>query len=259
MFNTEINNLPQNEITQRKNKLKELINNSFLKFVLLVSKQLGEVFINEYQTPPEKIITIANVANDCFIEKKINNNNSKNKIIIFAAATWQDSKDPQLFFNMLKRIQKNEKETYLKLVINWAGEGKYLDEVKLFVRSELPDLKINFLGRINKTTIAEQMSQSHFFVHPTIAENLPCIIIESLCVGLPVLTANVNGCKELIDASNGILYQAKDINHLYLKFLQMVENLSAFDNKKIAFYARKKYSASAIGEQIIEVYNKILS
>lgn len=257
-IHTEINYLPENEIEIRKNKLREMLNNSLLKAVLPVSKQLGEIFNREYQTPLKKIVTIANVANDCFFETTREKFNSKDKILVFAAATWQDSKDPLLFFNMLKLLQANNKETYASLQINWAGSGKYMEDVKLFVQKELSDLNINFLGRIDKPIIAKHMSQSHFLVHPTKAENLPCIIIESLCMGLPVLTADVNGCEELINDSNGILYKAGSINDLYLKFLKMISTFDNFSFEKIANEAKERYSAGAIGQKILDVYKTII-
>ena len=189
-LHTEIYQLPQEKVIAQKNKFRILLNSPFLRSVMPVSRQLGEVLINDYQTPSEKISIVANIANDCFLGKIINLPVTTDEIVIFAAASWQDSKDPLLFFEMLKHLRKEKNELYFKLCIHWGGAGKYMSSVKSFVDKELTDLKISFLGRIDKTIIAEYMSQSHFLIHPTIAENLPCIIIESLSSGLPVLTGS---------------------------------------------------------------------
>lgn len=256
-LHTEIYHLQPEEIEQTKNKFRGLLNTPYLKYMLPVSKQLGDVFVNDYLVPSAKIEVVANVANDCFINTSISPAITQNTIIIFATAIWQHSKDPLLFFNMLIRLRNDKPELYTKLKINWGGGGVYMDTVKPFVKAELSDLKIEFLGRIDKPTIANHLQRSHFLVHPTIAENLPCIIIESLCSGVPVLTANVNGCSELISSSNGILYKAGDIESFYSNFLKMIDNLSTFNKQEIASDARKNYSSETIGKKMVAIYETL--
>ena len=134
-----------------------------------------------------------------------------------------------------------------------------MNEIKVFVNQYLSDLDIIFLGLLSKGAIAEQMSVSSFLVHPTDAENLPCIIIESLCSGLPVLSSNVNGNLELINKENGFMYEVKNLEDFYLKFIQMTNDYPYLNKGKIAKKAREKYSSLAVGKQIKNIYNKVLS
>lgn len=258
-YHTEIYQLPADEIQAKKSEIVHLLNQPDLKYILPVSQELGRVMHTEYKVPHKKIQIIPNVANDVFLNVPIKKQNVKKEIFIFAAAFWAHSKNPLLFFEVLELLKKRQSALYHQLRINWGGDGDKMAAVRSFIKKELPDLHIQFLGVLTKKTIAEYMLTADFLVHPTDAENLPCIIIESLCAGLPVLSANVNGVAELIDDSNGKMYTAKNAEDFYLRFLEMINGFQQFDNEKIAQQARKKYSATAIGEQIMDVYKKMLT
>jgi glycosyltransferase involved in cell wall biosynthesis len=258
-YHTEIYQLPAAEVEAKKAGITQRLNQPGLKYILPVSFELGRVMNMEYSVSDKKIRIIPNVANDLFLSAPLKKTSSQNEIFIFAAAYWAHSKNPLLFFELLSLLKKRNYEMYSRLRINWGGDGDKMPEVKEIVKNKLPDLQINFMGVLTKKIIAEQMIAADFLVHPTDAENLPCIIIESLCAGLPVLSANVNGVKELIDGSNGKMYAAKDVEDFYLRFMEMITHIQQFDREKIARDARKKYSATAIGQQIMDIYERVLS
>ena len=129
-----------------------------------------------------------------------------------------------------------------------------MEDVKAFIENELADLQITFLGLLDKQQIEAEMQQADFLVHPSDAENLPCIIIESICTGLPVLSVNINGVGELINPENGLLYKVKEQEDFYNRFMEMVSHIKHFKRVDIAAAARKKYSAAAVGKQIYELY-----
>ncbi len=257
-YHTEIFQLPKDEIEIKKLELIKLLNMPKVKFLLPVSVQLGNVLIENYLVPSNKIKNIPNVANDVFLSNYIVNNSKTSSIVIFAAAIWNPPKNPILFFELLVLLKQKKFDLYKLLKINWAGEGIQIREVKQFVNEKLKDLNITFFGFLTKTEIAYQMSCADFLVHPTDAENLPCIIIEGLCSGLPILSSKVNGNLELIDDSNGLLYEAKNLIDFYEKFMEMISNINKFDKAKIAVNSRGKYNSLAIGKQIVDVYSKTI-
>lgn len=258
-YHTEIYDLPAWQIEQKKKEITGLLNKPELKYILPVSQQLGNLIANEYHVPVKKVKVIPNIANDVFITSPVSKKMNSQEIVIFAAANWTPPKNPVLFLHLLKRLKESDKMKYNRLKINWAGTGSQLDEIKSISKNELPDLNIHFLGLLTKKEIAEQMSQADFLVHPSDAENLPCIIIESLCTGLPVISAKINGIVELLDESNGKMYTAKNLDDFYQTFMLMLDHLMQFNREKIAATAREKYSSGVIGKEIITIYEKILS
>lgn len=259
-YHTEIYDLPEAQIEQKKVELSYLLNSTYLKYILPVSVQLGKVIADDFNVPPNKFIPIPNVANAVFTTTNVvSHHDYKNEIVLLCAALWNTPKNPILFLNVLLLLKQRNTALYNLLQINWAGNGSQMREVQQYVNDNLPDLKINFLGLLSKQQIAHQMHQAHYLIHPTVAENLPCIIIESLCVGLPVLSARVNGVTELINENNGSMYEAKNTEDFYSKLVMLLNNEIIFDNVAIATNARKKYTSNAIGKQIVEVYNLMLN
>ena len=106
--------------------------------------------------------------------------------------------------------------------------------------------------------ISEILNDTHFLVHPTSAENLPCIIIESLCCGCPVISADINGVSELINDSNGLLYEVDNLDSFYEKFIEMIYKQNILDRIKISEEAQKKYSSKNIGKLISDIYCQVI-
>ena len=53
------------------------------------------------------------------------------------------------------------------------------------------------------------------FVHPSLADNLPNVLIESLAAGTPCVTTHVGGCPEIItDGRTGLVAKAQNIENL---------------------------------------------
>lgn len=257
-FHTELYDLDLQDQKMAKLKYEKLFSKNGLKYLMPVSNQLGGVLNAYYGLPKNKIVKVPNVANDCFYY--LNNNlNENGKIIITTAALWHYPKNPILFLEVLKIIKEKNIGYYNRIKINWIGEGVQMAEVGAFIHDYLTDLDVDFLGMLTKNEIAKYFQKSNFFVHPTDAENLPCIIIEALCTGLPVLTANVNGCIELVDNSNGILFERQSRSDFYSKMIEMLESYTKFDKKNISQTATSKYSYDAVGKQIISIYKSALS
>lgn len=147
--------------------------------------------------------------------------------------------------------------TTTKLEVEIFGEGRKLDECKSIIENDLKHINITLKGFQTKTVIAKAMQAAHLFVHPTNRENLPTVIIEALCCGTPVISMNVNGIPELIDDTNGILVEAKNVEALKTALETMISNYDFFDRKSIAQDAHAKFSPEVIGRKFYHLYQQI--
>jgi len=123
----------------------------------------------------------------------------------------------------------------------------------------IPDTNISFTGFISYEQVAEVLKQSHALIMFSRFENLPCVVIEALCCGVPVISTNVGGIPEIIDTSNGMLVNNEDEDGLYKAMEQLYSKYHFYDRKIIAKNAQEKFSYSTVGKQIKEVYNKIIA
>ncbi len=136
-----------------------------------------------------------------------------------------------------------------KLVV--IGSGDIKDQLKK--EYEGYD-NICFLGHQTKEKVKELILNSKFSVIPSEwYENNPMSVIESLCLGVPVLGANIGGIPELINSKNGLLYHSGDVEDLASKIGQMYE--LPFDRTTISQQAKTKFSPDYHYERLMQIYN----
>ena len=114
--------------------------------------------------------------------------------------------------------------------------------------------KIEFTGYLNKEEVKSLLENARFSVIPSEwYENNPLSGIESLCLGTPVLGANIGGIPELIEENqNGLLFESGNKEELKNKIEQMYH--STFDYKYIAQKAQKDYSTENYYTELMNIY-----
>ena len=83
-------------------------------------------------------------------------------------------------------------------------------------------------------------------------ENNPLSVIESLCLGTPVLGAKIGGIPELIDDSTGMTFESANVAELCKKIEQMWNK--TFDYANISAVARKRFSVNEYYESLMNIY-----
>lgn len=122
----------------------------------------------------------------------------------------------------------------------------------------LKDKIIFFKNEMPYENVAIEVQESSAFILFSIVENLPCVILEALCCGLPVISSDVGGINEVISNSNGILVESENETQLKDAMKKMILNYSSYDRKKIAEQATVKFNYQNVGKQIADIYNTFL-
>jgi L-malate glycosyltransferase len=141
------------------------------------------------------------------------------------------------------------------------------------IPAELPTNENQFVWKIHEkespSRINEIFRKSHCLVMASSSENAPCVIAEAHCSGLPVLSSNVGGISNMIDNSNGILfelevdektwsaYNNRNIETLYQSMKIMKQNVLKGKYENIEIAAQAKYSASSISQELNQLYLSI--
>jgi glycosyltransferase involved in cell wall biosynthesis len=117
------------------------------------------------------------------------------------------------------------------------------------------------LGRIeDEDTMAKAYSAADVFVIPSLEDNLPNTMLESLMCGTPVIGFPVGGIAETIeDGVNGYLCDDISVNALEKTIKKYIENKNLFNPEQIALDARKKFSGDIQARAYIELYKQILN
>ncbi len=130
-----------------------------------------------------------------------------------------------------------------------------------FIAEEFKNnLSIIQLGYIMDNEIMRKIyNAADVFVLPSIAENFPNTVVESLLCGTPVIAFNVGGISEQINLDNGILVDQMDAIGLAKNIDTYFENSAKYNSKNIAEKAGELYSKSLIIEKHVNVYKRMMN
>lgn len=113
---------------------------------------------------------------------------------------------------------------------------------------------IFFQQPVAYSEVAVQMQKASALLLFSRFENLPCVILEALCCGLPVISSRVGGVAEVIDKENGLLVKSENIQQLVNAMECMIDSYHDFDKAKIADNASALFNYNAVGKAIFENY-----
>lgn len=119
-----------------------------------------------------------------------------------------------------------------------------------------PD-SIDYFGETTWEGVAQKMESSHALLLFSNYENLPCVIVEALACGLPVISTRVGGISEHILAERGILVERGDENGLEHAIETMANNIHTYDKSALRNYALERFSNEAVAEAFEEVYRSV--
>ncbi|MFN5032409.1 MAG: glycosyltransferase [Flavobacteriia bacterium] len=121
--------------------------------------------------------------------------------------------------------------------------------------------QIKFLGKIDsEKQMAEIYSDSDLYVIPSLTDNLPNTIVESLLCGTPVVGFPVGGINELIQSGiNGILAESISIDALTRAIENALERYPSFNRKEIAAKAKMEFNQLTIAKKYVSIYTKSIN
>jgi glycosyltransferase involved in cell wall biosynthesis len=116
---------------------------------------------------------------------------------------------------------------------------------------------VAFHGAQPKSAIAEAMRVADVFALPSRFDNLPCVVVEALASGLPVVSTTVGGIPELVDERSGRLVSPDDPVALAAALEDVLGNLERFDRAAISAAAHDRYSLEVVGRQLSRIYDEV--
>jgi glycosyltransferase involved in cell wall biosynthesis len=218
---------------------------------LPVSNHLGKAVQQMVSVIP--YTPIPNVADTNFFNDASKKDNG-NIFRFIHVSTLKYQKNPEGILRAYAKFYKQYPFTQLVIV------GEPCARLAQYAKAVgIPRTNISFSGFISYKQVADILKQSHAMIMFSRFENLPCVVIEALCCGVPVISTHVGGIPEIINKSNGILINNEDEDALYKAMEQLYSTYESYDRKAIAKSAQQKFSYATVGEQIREVYNKIIA
>ena len=141
------------------------------------------------------------------------------------------------------------RQTWPSLEFACIGEGPM--EAELKARA---DGSVRFIPAATPAEIAEWMGASDITCLPSYSEGCPNAVVESLACGRAVVSTNVGGIPELVNASNGVLVSPKDPADLARGLLEALGK--SWDERAIA--AASERSWGEVAQETIEVCRSVI-
>lgn len=189
--------------------------------------------------PAEKIEVLSN-----FMPEKINISTSKKDYYCYVGRLSEEKGVDTLL----------KAASHLPYPLKVIGDGPLSSSLRNLYTQE----NIEFLGYLPSKEVFDIVKSARLLVLPSICyENNPFSIIESLCMGTPVLGARIGGIPELIEENfNGFLFTPQNIPELKDKIDLCFKYFhDGYDFGKIGLSAQNKYSSETFYDKLADIYN----
>lgn len=229
-------------------------------FTYLYNRQLkkfDEVILlteedREYRNFENGKTVIPNLISKFEIEPKYNVN-SKFAISVGRLDQFKNFKDQIIVW---KEIVKSYPEWKLKIF----GEGPEKENLNKLIQEMGLSNHVFLMGK--STSIAEEYQKASFFIFTSLAEGFGMVLVESMQMGLPVVSYNCPcGPKDIISqGEDGYLIEVGNKNELKHKIEYLISNPK--DRLKLSHNALEKsklFSEEIIMPQWIKLFSKMTS
>ena len=219
------------------------------ELVTTVTENLA-IAMNNHGLKNDNYVVLPNVVNlDMFHISEKSNTPCK---IIHISCFEDKSKNISGLLESLKIIDVKGIDFQCTLI----GEGMDLDLMKEKAKELQLINKVSFTGLLQGQALADELSSGDFLVLSSNYENMPVVILEALASGLPVVSTNVGGIKEMIDDSKGILVEPKNKEALAEAMIKMIETHKNYDANYLRNSVIEKYGYESVGRFLSKLYNK---
>ncbi len=217
------------------------------KKIHAVSKSLATALMNLKLTAKTPVV-IPNVVNTNIFNCKEKERSGGFSFIHISSLINQ--KNPEGMLAAIAVVKKQRNDFVLRII------GPAKEKFKKIVKDLSLEEQVIFMGEIPYADVAKEISNSDAMIHFTRYETFGCVIAESLCCGVPVITTNLDVTKELVkDGVNGLLVNESDVKDLADKMLFFMNEGFKIDAKKVAEENQQKFNYQRVGKMFDEMYN----
>ena len=144
--------------------------------------------------------------------------------------------------------------------------GKYDPNYMIYISNKLNDKKLTnrftFTGPLPPDQVLYELKKSQIFVLPTHVDSGPRSVAESMAIGVPVISYNLDGLPSMIKNDvSGILVEKHNIEKLAGAILELLRD--GDKRKKLAdeayVFAKENFYAPEIINKLITIYHSFIT
>ena len=168
-------------------------------------------------------------------------------------STLDANKNPQAIIEVAEMLT----EEGLDFELTIAGDGN-IEPLERYTRLRgLDPQRFHFLQDLSQDEVVKVMEGKTALVLFSGYENLPCVIGEAQACGLPIISTDVGGIREVVGFNEGILLSAGDREGLASAMRRVILDFSP-NRAAIRQHARDHFSPSTIKSALLKIYENTL-
>ena len=148
-------------------------------------------------------------------------------------------------------------EKGFKIKVKIGGEGS--ERINLESRTDALGIAnhVSFLGEITRIQVAQALSKTDMYVQTSNYETFGVALAEALAVGIPVISTDCGGPRDIINKKNGIILEGFSPEELAEKILSIWNNREHYNSKNIKTDCETRFSKDALVKLLNETYKSL--
>lgn len=139
-----------------------------------------------------------------------------------------------------------------------VGKGTENERLQQLIAKYGQEERIHLTGVKTPDEVADMLETSDCFVLASKSETFGIVYIEAMAKGLPVIATRCGGPEEFVNKDNGLLVDVGNCDALTEAMVYMMDHKNLYNKEKIRQFCLDHYSESAIADQLIKEYHKVI-
>jgi L-malate glycosyltransferase len=177
-----------------------------------------------------------------------------NKKLLHISSLQDSAKNISGILRVIKKLSVIRQDFSLHFISN----GNQKPFIELSENLTLLNKHVFFHEGKRTEEIAAIMQQSDIFILFSNYENLPCVILEALSCGLPVIATDTGDISRYVSEKFGIIIKPGDEEALLYAIDKMLDDLEKYDRKLMHEFAVNNFSYEVVGKNFYDIYVKTL-
>lgn len=202
-----------------------------------------------------KYAVLPNVV-DINLFKPLTNKPLKSKFRFIHISNMMDKfKNISGILDAVSELAQHRKDFELYLV----GDGPDIEALKNKAKNLGLSQLVTFVGGVEHELVSREMQHAECLLLFSNYENLPCVILEAMAVGIPIIAAETGGIREWVKSGVGFVVEPGDKNALVAAMERTMDSRADFDPEFIRSVVIDKCSYEVVGKKIMGHYLQVLN
>lgn len=208
----------------------------------------------KYNAELSKIQIIYSFIDPSLLNYKTQTHKHRQKLRVISIGRFHWKKGYEYALDALYEVKKRNIDFEYTIV----AQGNIPESISFQIHQLGLAENVKIINGLSQQEVFQEISKHDLFLLPSIEEGIANVVLESMAIGVPVISTNCGGMSEVItDNQNGFLVEVRDTKHLASKILEF-QTLSEERKSIIIENAKDSIRKAHSKELFLEQYIKFI-